>query len=70
MPEKLNGPLLSKNQTLLQIIVNNMAESDWDTVTVLRKKGSAAQSKSKQVFHNHLLHVDVSSSRLTNTLLL
>jgi len=25
-----------------------MAESDWDTVTVLRKKGSAAQSKSKQ----------------------
>lgn len=26
-----------------------MAESDWDTVTVLRKKGSAAQSKSKQV---------------------
>ncbi|XP_015743360.1 endothelial differentiation-related factor 1 [Python bivittatus] len=27
-----------------------MAESDWDTVTVLRKKGpSAAQAKSKQV---------------------
>lgn len=27
-----------------------MAESDWDTVTVLRKKGpTAAQSKSKQV---------------------
>ncbi|KAM9446216.1 endothelial differentiation-related factor 1 homolog [Clarias gariepinus] len=25
-----------------------MAESDWDTVTVLRKKGSAAQAKSKQ----------------------
>lgn len=25
-----------------------MAECDWDTVTVLRKKGSAAQSKSKQ----------------------
>ncbi|KAL2092332.1 hypothetical protein ACEWY4_012130 [Coilia grayii] len=25
-----------------------MAESDWDTVTVLRKKGSVAQSKSKQ----------------------
>lgn len=28
----------------------NMAESDWDTVTVLRKKGpTAAQAKSKQV---------------------
>lgn len=27
-----------------------MAESDWDTVTVLRKKGpTAAQAKSKQV---------------------
>lgn len=27
-----------------------MAESDWDTVTVLRKKGpSGAQAKSKQV---------------------
>lgn len=27
-----------------------MAESDWDTVTVLRKKGpSSAQAKSKQV---------------------
>ncbi|KAF4074491.1 endothelial differentiation-related factor 1 homolog [Ictalurus punctatus] len=25
-----------------------MAESDWDTVTVLRKKGSASQAKSKQ----------------------
>lgn len=30
--------------------VGAMAESDWDTVTVLRKKGpSAAQAKSKQV---------------------
>lgn len=56
MREKLNGPLLSKNQTLQQIIVDDMAECDWDTVTVLRKKGSAAQSKSKQVFHNLLLH--------------
>ncbi|GAA6094305.1 hypothetical protein Q7C36_010544 [Tachysurus vachellii] len=25
-----------------------MAESDWDTVTVLRKKGSASQAKSKK----------------------
>ncbi|KAG7318465.1 hypothetical protein KOW79_018220 [Hemibagrus wyckioides] len=25
-----------------------MAESDWDTVTVLRKKGSASQAKSRQ----------------------
>lgn len=32
-----------------KIRIVNMAESDWDTVTVLRKKGSAAQSKSKQV---------------------
>lgn len=31
----------------------NMAESDWDTVTVLRKKGpTAAQAKSKQVSAN------------------
>lgn len=31
----------------------NMAESDWDTVTVLRKKGpTAAQAKSKQVSTN------------------
>lgn len=30
-----------------------MAESDWDTVTVLRKKGpTAAQAKSKQVSTN------------------
>lgn len=30
-----------------------MAESDWDTVTVLRKKGpTAAQAKSKQVSEN------------------
>lgn len=30
-----------------------MAESDWDTVTVLRKKGpTAAQAKSKQVSVN------------------
>lgn len=30
-----------------------MAESDWDTVTVLRKKGpTAAQAKSKQVSAN------------------
>lgn len=30
-----------------------MAESDWDTVTVLRKKGpTAAQAKSKQVSMN------------------
>lgn len=32
-----------------KIRIVDMAESDWDTVTVLRKKGSAAQSKSKQV---------------------
>lgn len=31
-----------------------MAESDWDTVTVLRKKGpTAAQAKSKQVPGRH-----------------
>ncbi len=65
MPDKLNASLLPKNPTFLQIIVDNMAESDWDTVTVLRKRGSAAQSKSKQVFHRYLL---TSHSLLTNTL--
>lgn len=35
-----------------------MAESDWDTVTVLRKKGpTAAQAKSKQVSMNTLPHI-------------
>lgn len=35
-----------------------MAESDWDTVTVLRKKGpTAAQAKSKQVSMNAALRL-------------
>lgn len=35
-----------------------MAESDWDTVTVLRKKGpTAAQAKSKQVRMNTSLRL-------------
>lgn len=38
-----------------------MAESDWDTVTVLRKKGSAAQAKSKQVDY---ANVDITASEL------
>lgn len=36
-----------------------MAESDWDTVTVLRKKGpTAAQAKSKQVNQHVSLNKD------------
>lgn len=46
-----------------------MAESDWDTVTVLRKKGpTAAQAKSKQVsenvFYNFSPFEDVLARRL------
>lgn len=52
-----------------------MAESDWDTVTVLRKKGpTAAQAKSKQVSINILyrfsLFQDTPPSRIIMALLL
>lgn len=40
-----------------------MAESDWDTVTVLRKKGpTAAQAKSKQVSINPFNYFSTFSS--------
>lgn len=36
---------------------DGMADNDWDTVTVLRKKGpSASQSKSRQVSPDNLDH--------------
>lgn len=50
-PEPLFTCLRVRNPPLLSSEAQaGMAESDWDTVTVLRKKGpTAAQAKSKQV---------------------
>lgn len=45
--------IISRKHTGIDWSPENMAESDWDTVTVLRKKGpTAAQAKSKQVSVN------------------